>query len=578
MDITPESGEADVNQPDQEVQEARDRRWEERIAAAQRAYAEARFQDAERECRAALEEAQAEDPAQPRVAAALNELGEIYRAQGRDKEAEPLLQQSLDLSEQTLGPWHLQVAHALHNLAALCAGQERTQEAETRYQRAIAIEERMLGPEDSSLAASLNNLALIYKARGDFSRAIPLFQRALRLWLKAKTPEISLAATAMNNLGAVCYAQGKQAEAEALFREALQIKEASIGGRHPEVATILNNLAEVYDAQGRFAEAAPLLDRLVEIDIALLGPGHPDVARELTWLGRIAQAQTDYARAETLCRRSLAIREDYFGPESAQAAGNLIQLAEICELQGRHGEASSLSRRASRITDRRGALETTVTAEPKPAEEQALPDVAPEPDKKARPEASAPASAPHATMPSVHSPTEEVRPLDGTVISEPPQELAEVPAAQSLYGMAVRYAHEGKLAEAEKLYEGVLAIEEALPEKQGAALSATLNNLGNIQRALGRPSEAAWALQKSLAVGLRSLGPDHPYVAAALNNLAAVCADRRKLPEAERLCEESLRIEAKTPERAELATVQSNLAQIREAAGLGRVDASRNPP
>ncbi|MGH9438237.1 MAG: tetratricopeptide repeat protein, partial [Terriglobia bacterium] len=461
---------------------------------------------------------------------------------------------------------HLQVAHTIHNLAALYADQEKSEEAEKQYRRAVKIEERILGPEDSSLAASLNNLALLYKARGDFSSAMPLFQRALRLWLKAKSPENSLAATAMNNMGAVCYAQGKNAEAETLFKKALQIKEETVGGRHPEVATILNNLAEVYDAQGRFAEAASLLERLLDLDIVLLGPEHPDVAKDLGWLGRIAEAETDYGRAESFYQKALTVCESHFGPESAQAAENLLHLARVCKLQERYDEASVFSQRADRIYGLPPETTAGAPAELKPAETPAASSAASRPDKEAASKPCEPltAAAANATESSARVLEERTTPLKGMVISGPPQELAGLPAALSLYEMAERYAREGNLTEAEKLYEGVLAIEEALPSKHGAALTATLNNLGDIQRALGRTNDAAWIFQRSLAAGLSSLGPDHPYVAAALNNLAAVCADRRKFSEAEKLCEESLRIEESMPNSPELTIIHENLAQLRE--------------
>ena len=92
-----------------------------------------------------------------------------------------------------------------------------------------------------------------------------------------------------------------------------------------------------------------------------------------------------------------------------------------------------------------------------------------------------------------------------------------------------------------------------------------LNNLGDVRREMGRTGEAGWLFQRSLAAGINLMGLDHPYVAAALNNLAAVCADGRKYSEAEALCYQSLRIYDAMPEGAQLGIIRANLAQLREA-------------
>lgn len=565
MSFTSDPGEERAFEPDSE---SRDKRWQEHIVAAQQAYAQARFADAERACRAALEEAEGMGAGHPRIAAALNDLGEIFRAQGRYAEAEPLFRQSLAQSEEALGPWHLQVAHTLHNLAALCGGQEKSEEAERYYRRALEIGERILGPEDSSLAASLNNLALLYKTRGDFANAMPLFQRAMRLWLKDSPAGNPQAATAMNNMGAICYAQGKNEEAEALFKQALDMKEGTLGARHPEVATILNNLAEVYDAQGKFEQAEPLLWRLLDAEDSLLGPEHPNVATDLSWLGRIAETGADYARAESLYGKALAIRERHFGPESIQVADDLTKLAALCRRQGRREEANVFSQRAARIYQMAPGL---VAAEPQPT---APPETTPAAGGRANEAFSTRRSSEGRETPApittgdrvpVDGQKEQPRSLKSLAISELPHELGSLPAAQSLCEMAERYAREGKLIEAEKLYEGALAIEEALPAKESAALPATLNNLGDVRRGLGRTEDAAWLFQRALAIGVNSLGPNHPYVATVLNNLAAVYADRQKFPEAETLCEQSLRLKETMPESSQREIIQANLAQLREA-------------
>ena len=76
------------------------------------------------------------------VAAGLNNLAELYVAQGRYAEAEPLNNRSLAIWEKALGPEHPNVATSLENYAALLRETGRTAEADKMAARAKAIRAR----------------------------------------------------------------------------------------------------------------------------------------------------------------------------------------------------------------------------------------------------------------------------------------------------------------------------------------------------------------------------------------------------------------------------------------------------
>ncbi len=66
-------------------------------------------------------------------------LAELYRAQGKYTEAEPLYQRALAIVEKALGPEHPQVATVLGNYAALLHKLNRDAEADKMEARAQAI-------------------------------------------------------------------------------------------------------------------------------------------------------------------------------------------------------------------------------------------------------------------------------------------------------------------------------------------------------------------------------------------------------------------------------------------------------
>src|SRR3989440_2742125 len=74
--------------------------------------------------------------------AALNNLAELYRAQGNYAQAEALYQRALAMREQVLGPRHPDTASSLNNLASLLYTQSNYKQAEALSQRELSKTER----------------------------------------------------------------------------------------------------------------------------------------------------------------------------------------------------------------------------------------------------------------------------------------------------------------------------------------------------------------------------------------------------------------------------------------------------
>ncbi|MCH7778027.1 MAG: tetratricopeptide repeat protein [Gemmatimonadetes bacterium] len=112
-------------------------KWESYITAAQQAYQQADYAEAEKQSEAALKEAEAFDDV--RLATSLNNLALLYEAQGRYAEAEPLYQRALAIREKALGPEPPDVATSLENYADLLRKTGRVSEATKMETRAKAI-------------------------------------------------------------------------------------------------------------------------------------------------------------------------------------------------------------------------------------------------------------------------------------------------------------------------------------------------------------------------------------------------------------------------------------------------------
>ena len=110
----------------------------------------------------------------------LNNLAELYRAQGRYADAEPLYKRSLAICEKALGPDHPDVATSLNNLAVLY----KLKVAMPMPNRCTSDRWRLgksLGPDHPDVAVSLNNLAVLYASQGRYADAEPLYKRSLAI-------------------------------------------------------------------------------------------------------------------------------------------------------------------------------------------------------------------------------------------------------------------------------------------------------------------------------------------------------------------------------------------------------------
>ena len=96
---------------------------------------------------------------------AVNNLGSLYRDQGRLMEAESMYQRALLGKKKTLGPEHTSTLDTVNNLGLLWNNQGKLKEAEAMYQCALAGYEKTWGPDHTSTLNTVNNLGSLYRPR-----------------------------------------------------------------------------------------------------------------------------------------------------------------------------------------------------------------------------------------------------------------------------------------------------------------------------------------------------------------------------------------------------------------------------
>lgn len=287
-------------------------------------------------------------------------LGNVYRGQGRFREAEETLKECIRLR----GEKDTSNAVIYQGLGTLYQVQGRFEEAEPCFRRSAEGYDATLG-EHPETAKTYSRYGQMRFAQGDLKEAERLLRKAMAMFEK-KAPQHPEAAGILHHLGILHAAQGRLADADAEFRKALALRQKSLGRGHPDVGATASQLGRLCQQQLKLDEAEPFLKLALEVDEAVLGPEHPGTAASLTVLAELRLTQARPEDAETLMLRALAIQEKALGPDHPATGEALEALTRIYRMQGRPEEGSKLALRIRAIRDKVSA-ELVAPEEPGPS-------------------------------------------------------------------------------------------------------------------------------------------------------------------------------------------------------------------
>lgn len=282
---------------------------------------------------------------------ALNNLATVLRNQGKTQEAEEILKQSGEVTDQSVAAGDANAAHnkaaSLTKLAAAKREQGKFEEAEPLLKEA----ETMLGKEYTSSKTSeaaaayiigIDNLAMVYRELGNYPFAEAQYANAIEIEKQSGGDPIRLGHR-RTNLAEVYMIEGKYAEAEKILLDVVSSYEKVQGTEGRDVAVALSNLQECYRQQGKFAEAQKDLVRAYDIKKKSFGDNSPELASTAEDLGLLLQQSSKAGEAETYFKETIKIRDN--GKDSPELANALNNLARIYKDEGKYTEAEALYKR-----------------------------------------------------------------------------------------------------------------------------------------------------------------------------------------------------------------------------------------
>jgi eukaryotic-like serine/threonine-protein kinase len=316
----------------------------------------ARYDEAERLHRQALEVKRRLGAPPTSIASSLNNLGLTVSDRGDATQAETLFRDALAIWRAAGAADVEHVAGGLNNLAAVLRKQGRLEESARLLEEAVELRRRTRGNAHPALARVLGQLGQVYNQRGEFARAEPLLREALAIRQRAYGDDHPDTASSRNNLASLLHDQGDLAGAEPLYRTALAQVETRLGKAHPDYAVHVNNLATLLEERQRLAEAEPLYRESLRVRQAVYKTDeHHSVARAMHSLGRALLGLGRVGEAGAYVRRALEIRERVLPAEHYEIGLGRALLGEVHAAEGRRQEAeSALTDALAHITKAQG--------------------------------------------------------------------------------------------------------------------------------------------------------------------------------------------------------------------------------
>ncbi len=270
--------------------------------------------------------------------------------------------------------------------------------------------------------------------------------------------------------------------------------------REAELATAQ---ARVYEGQGKFAEARAQLERALALQASQLAPGHPRLGRLHVLIGDAAREQGDL--------------------DAARASYAEARKILVAALGGDHPDVAAVHNSTGNVNFRAGDLAAARTEY-----EAAL------------------------------------------VIREAVLGPEHADVAATLNNMGGADEKLGELPRALALHERSLQIRRKVFGPRHPKVAMSLANIGNVLTSMGRFTDAIRNHREALSIREEALGPEHPSTGESLGGLsAALVAEGKDLPAALEYALRSLVVFEKAlgPAHPNVATAHNNIATLRTRLG-----------
>lgn len=212
----------------------------------------------------------------------LNALGELYRREGRPRQALAAFEESLSLRQRGLGEDHAETLASKINLAGALRQLGRLDEALFLDECIVDTRQRTLGAEHCDTLSARASLAATLALHGRLAEALALQDGVLDTYLRLLGPDHLLTLAAKAARAQLLLQRGEIEPARAAQEQVLAARRRLLGAEHAETLRAKTALAHILLQKQELDAARKLLDAVLQANLRRLGPDHADTrdARE----------------------------------------------------------------------------------------------------------------------------------------------------------------------------------------------------------------------------------------------------------------------------------------------------------
>jgi cellulose biosynthesis protein BcsQ/tetratricopeptide (TPR) repeat protein len=209
----------------------------------------------------------------------LNLLGELYRREGKLRQALAALEESLSLRQRSLGEDHADTLASKTNLAGALRQQGRLDEAQFLDECILEARERMLGTEHFDTLTARANLAATLGLQGRVAEALVLQDNVLDTYARLFGPDHLQTLGAKAARAELLLQRGDLQHARAVQEQVLAARRRLLGAEHADTLRSKTSLAYTLLQMQELDAARSLLDAVLQAHLRRLGPEHAETRR-----------------------------------------------------------------------------------------------------------------------------------------------------------------------------------------------------------------------------------------------------------------------------------------------------------
>ncbi len=250
-------------------------------------------------------------PAHPLVAAVLQTMGGSYALLGDNTAAEQVHHRALQIWRASLPPGHERLGYPLSALGDIAGGRAHYEEARAYYEEANTIWRNYYGPEHPRVLGMQERLAGMLCLQGALAPAHETAEAALRVWNTLPQPDPAGLTLILVTRAQIAIAEKDYVVAHASLMRAHNIAAAAFGADHLYTLITRMLLLGLRVEQEAHAEALPGLLALLQELEAQLGKDGRWLVEPLIYLGRAHHGVGDQAAARAVLERARKLATDH---------------------------------------------------------------------------------------------------------------------------------------------------------------------------------------------------------------------------------------------------------------------------